>query len=109
MTKSVLQLARDAPAAGEMALPSHAGRFSRRGCAQPPLFAVLVLRQFLRTDYPGIVALVAEVSRPRSLWEWLSRSVISYAPNRSSVISLTLTGTPSLTEQIAAIVVLMAR
>jgi len=59
-TKSVLQLARWRTGCGEMALPSHAGRFSRRGDAQPPLFAVRVLRQFLRTACRGIVALVGE-------------------------------------------------
>ena len=60
MTKSTLRVARDALAAGEMALPTYASRFSRRDYTQPQLFALLVLRQFLRTDYRGIVALIAE-------------------------------------------------
>ncbi len=40
-------------------------RFSRRDYTQPQLFALLVLRQFLRTDYRGVVALVAEWSELR--------------------------------------------
>ena len=40
--------------------PPYASRFSRRDYTQPQLFALLVLRQFLRTDYRGIVALAAE-------------------------------------------------
>jgi hypothetical protein len=50
MTKSALQVARDALAAGEAALPAYASRFSRHDYSQPQLFALLVLRQFLRTD-----------------------------------------------------------
>lgn len=60
MTKSALQVARKALNAGEAALPAYGSRFSRRDYTQPQLFALLVLRQFLRTDYRGIVALVAE-------------------------------------------------
>jgi hypothetical protein len=60
MTKSVLGGAREALAAGEAALPPHASRFSRRDDTQPQLFAPLVVRQFLRLDYRGVVALAAE-------------------------------------------------
>ena len=60
MTKSVLRIARDALAAGEAALPPYASRYSRRDYTQPRLFALLVLRQFLRTDYRGVVALAGE-------------------------------------------------
>lgn len=60
MTKSVLHVARDALAAGEAALPQYASRFSRHDYTQPQLFALLVVRQFLRTDYRGVVALTAE-------------------------------------------------
>lgn len=60
MTKSALQVARDALTAGEAALPPYASRFSRHDFTQPQLFALLVLRQFLRTDYRGIVTLAAD-------------------------------------------------
>lgn len=60
MTKSALQVARDALAIGEAALPPYASRFSRHDYSQAQLFALLVLRQFLRTDYRGIVTLAGE-------------------------------------------------
>lgn len=60
MTKSALKVAREALAAGEAALPRFGSRFSRHDYTQPQLFALLVLRQFLRTDYRGIVSLAGE-------------------------------------------------
>ena len=60
MTKSALRVARDAPAAGEAALPPYGGRCSRRDYTQPQLFALLTLRQFRRAGYRGVVALAAE-------------------------------------------------
>ena len=60
MTRSALGIVRDALAAGEAALAPYSGRSSRRDYTQPQLFALLVLRQFLRTDYRGVVALAAE-------------------------------------------------
>ena len=60
MTKSVLRVARDALAAGEAALPPYGSRYSRHDYTRPQLFALLVLRQFLRTDYRGVAALAAE-------------------------------------------------
>jgi len=60
MSKSAVAVAREALAAGRAALPAYSSRFSRRDFTQAQLFALLVLRQFLRTDYRGVVALVAE-------------------------------------------------
>jgi hypothetical protein len=60
MSKSAVRVAREALAAGQAALPEYGSRYSRRDYTQPQLFALLVLRQFLRTDYRGIVTLVAE-------------------------------------------------
>jgi hypothetical protein len=60
MTKSALRIARDALAAGEAALAPYGSRCSRHDYTQPQLFALLVLRQFLRSDYRGIVVLVGE-------------------------------------------------
>ena len=60
MTKSALRVARDALVVGEVSLAPYGSRFSRRDYTQPQLFALLVLRQFLRTDYRGVVALASE-------------------------------------------------
>jgi hypothetical protein len=65
MSKSVVGVAREALAAGRAALPEYGSRFSRRDYKQAQLFALLVLRQFLRTDYRGVVALVAEWAKLR--------------------------------------------
>lgn len=60
MSKSAVRVAREALAAGRAALPEYGSRYSRKDYTQPQLFALLVLRQFLRTDYRGVVTLVAE-------------------------------------------------
>lgn len=60
MSKSAVRVAREALATGRAALPDYGSRWSRRDYTQPQLFALLVLRQFLKTDYRGVVALVAE-------------------------------------------------
>ena len=60
MAKSALRVAREALAVGRSALPPYGSRFSRHDFTQPQLFSLLVLKQFLRTDYRGLVALVAE-------------------------------------------------
>jgi len=65
MSKSAVRVAREAPAAGRAALPEYGSRYPRRGYTQPPLFALPVLRQVLRADYRGVVALVAEWSELR--------------------------------------------
>ena len=50
MSKSAVRVAGEALAAGRAALPEYGSRFSRRDYTQAQLFALLVLRQFLRTD-----------------------------------------------------------
>ena len=60
MTKSAVRLAREALVVGQTALPAYSSRFSRHDYTQPQLFALLTLKQFLKTDYRGGVALVAE-------------------------------------------------
>ncbi len=60
MTKSPLRLTREALALGQSALPVFSGPFSRRDFTQPQLFAILVLKVFLKTDFRGIVALLAD-------------------------------------------------
>ena len=60
MSKSVLRVARDALTTGGAALAPYGSRYSRRDYNQPQLLALLVVRQLLRVDYRGVVALAAE-------------------------------------------------
>lgn len=79
MTKSAVKLAREALAVGNEALPTYASKFSRRDYALPQLFAVLVLRKFLKTDYRGMVTLLAE-------WSDLRRVLkLSKVPDHSTL------------------------
>lgn len=59
-TKSAVALAREALAAGETALARYSCPTSRKDFTQAQLFALLVLRQFLKTDYRGVVQLASE-------------------------------------------------
>jgi hypothetical protein len=68
MTKSAVAVAREALAAGQAALPPYSNRYSRHDYTQAQLFALLTLKQFLKTDYRGVVTLVAE-------WRELRRAI----------------------------------
>ena len=79
MSKSAVRVAREALAAGRVALSEYGSRFSRHDYTQAQLFALLVLRQFLRTDYRGVVALVGE-------WAELRRALrLSKVPHYSTL------------------------
>ena len=54
MTKSALAVAREALEAARAALPAYASKFSKRTYTQHQVFALLAVRQFLRTNYRGI-------------------------------------------------------
>src|SRR5262245_15166070 len=56
LSKSPLRVARQALAVGTQALPPYAHRFSPKKFTQPQLFAGLVLKTFLKTDYRGVAA-----------------------------------------------------
>jgi hypothetical protein len=60
MTKSAVAVAREALRVGRSGLPAYSSRYSRQDYTQPQLFALLALKQFLRTDYRGVVTLLAE-------------------------------------------------
>ena len=60
MTKSLLALAREALQIGEASLPRYSCAHSRHDFTQPQLFALLVLKQALKTDYRGLVTLLSE-------------------------------------------------
>jgi hypothetical protein len=59
-SKSPRRVALEALAAGEMALPPYSHPCSPRKFTQPQLFACLVLKAFFRTDYRGVVAILAD-------------------------------------------------
>lgn len=85
MTPSVVRLAREALAVGRAALPPYSDPHSRHDFTQPQLFALLVLRQRLRTDYRGLVALLAEwgeVRRVLGLRKVPHYSTLCYAAHR---------------------------
>jgi hypothetical protein len=61
-TKSALALAREARAAAERELPRYSSPYSPHTFTQHQLFAILVVRQFLRMDYRGIAQALSEWS-----------------------------------------------
>jgi hypothetical protein len=62
MTKSPLRLAKTALATARQALPPYSSKFSRKDFTQHQLFALLVLREFLKQDYRGLEQLLLEWS-----------------------------------------------
>jgi len=62
MTKSPVALAKEALKVGQSGLSRYSSRFSRKDFTQPQLFAILALRQFFKTDYRGVVQLLADLS-----------------------------------------------
>jgi len=54
MTKSALAVARHALEAARAALPAYSSTFSKKTYTQHQLFAMLAVRQFLKTDYRGM-------------------------------------------------------
>jgi hypothetical protein len=64
-TRSPVALARKSLAVAEAALPAYSSKYSRRDFTQPQLFSCLVLMEFLKTDFRGIVAQLADFSELR--------------------------------------------
>jgi hypothetical protein len=62
MTQSPLALAHAALAAAAEALPAYASKYAKHDVSQHQLFAILVLRAFLKTDYRGIAELLPDGS-----------------------------------------------
>lgn len=97
MTKSAVALVREALAVGREALPTYASKFSRKDFTQPQLFAILVLKKFLKTDYRGVVALLAEWSdlrRALGLGKTPDHSTLFYAQKRLSKKGLSINCSP---------------
>jgi hypothetical protein len=85
MTKSAVRVAREALTVGQMALPAYSHAKSRHDYTQPQLFALLVLKQFLKTDYRGVVTVVAEwgeLRRTLRLRKVPHYSTLCYAEHR---------------------------
>jgi hypothetical protein len=60
MTKSPLALARTALATAKIALLPYSSKYSRHDYTQHQLFALLTLREFLKTDYRGLEAILRD-------------------------------------------------
>ena len=84
-TKNPIFLARTAIAAGKKALPDYSHPKSPHKFTQPQLFAMLILREFFKLDYRGLVTWLAEWSELREALE-LTRvphySTLKYAADR---------------------------
>jgi hypothetical protein len=67
MTKSPVALAKAALRAAKDSLSTYSSNYSRHDYTQHQLFAILVLRQFLKTDYRGIVQMLEDFSDLRKV------------------------------------------
>jgi hypothetical protein len=85
MTKSPLAVARRAIDLATGSLPRYSSARSRHDYTQPQLLAILSLEQFFRTDYRGIVAILADSSdlrRELGLAKVPHYSTLAYAAAR---------------------------
>jgi hypothetical protein len=85
MTKSPVALAREAVRIAQADLPSYSHRFSPKVFTQQQLFAILVLRQFFKTDYRGVVQLLqdfGDLRRVLKLKKVPHYSTLCYAEKR---------------------------
>ena len=84
-TKSPVALAKKAIEIASSAIPAYSSKFSRRDFTQHQLFACLVLKDFFRTDYRGIVAYLEDLSDLREalgLKKVPHYSTLAYADER---------------------------
>jgi len=84
-TRSALAVARKALKVGQNALPDYSHPNSPKKFTQPQLFALLVLRQFFRTDYRGLIVRLeewAELRRALKLRDVPHYSTLCYAERR---------------------------
>jgi len=66
MTKSPRAVAREALRLAQEALPAYSSKFSRKDFTQHQLFALLALKTFFKTDYRGVVQMLADFSDLRA-------------------------------------------
>jgi hypothetical protein len=62
MTQSPLAFAKEALAVARVSLPAYSSKYSRKDFTQHQLFAILALKCFLKTNYRGIQAMLADWS-----------------------------------------------
>src|SRR5437588_6367723 len=67
LSKSPLRVAREALAVAQRRLRPYAHKYSPKKFTQPQLFACLVLKTFLKTDYRGLTAHLADHSDLRAV------------------------------------------
>jgi hypothetical protein len=67
MTKSPVVLAKEALVIGQHGLTAYGSHFSRKDFTQAQLFAILVLKQFFKTDYRGMVQMLQDFSDLRKV------------------------------------------
>jgi len=85
MTKSPRAVAREALRVARASLPSYTSARSRKDFTAHQLFAVLALKTFLRTDYRGVVAFLADFAELRDdlgLTKLPHYSTLKYAHDR---------------------------
>ena len=67
MTKSPVAFTEEALAVARAALPAYSSKFSRRDYTRHQHLAILALKQFLKTDYRGVVAYLRDWSDLRAV------------------------------------------
>src|SRR6476620_4522571 len=85
MTKSPRAVAKEALRLAQESLPAYSSKFSRKDFTQHQLFAVLALKTFLKTDYRGVVAHLADFAELRcdlGLSKLPDHSTLCYAAKR---------------------------
>src|SRR5215218_3056547 len=66
MSKSPRAVAREALRLAREALPAYSSPFSRKDFTQHQLFAILAVKTFLKTDYRGVVQVLADFAELRA-------------------------------------------
>ena len=85
MTKSPLAVARSALEVGEATLERYSSVKASHKFTQPQLFAILVLKEFMRLDYRGIIAHLkdhSDLRRALDLKELPHHTTLWYAERR---------------------------
>lgn len=85
MTKSPLAVAQEAYRLGQAGLEPYSSKYSPHLYTQAQLFAILVLRQFFKTDLRGVIQMLDDFSELRQILQ-LKRvphfSTLCYAERR---------------------------
>ena len=69
MTQSPVALAQTAYDIGKKGLDSYSSKKSRHDFQQAQLFAIVILKQFLKTDYRGVVQMLRDFAELRDTLE----------------------------------------